>query len=80
MPNPFNRPLTFGDAGQIAALRIMNGRDLYCPLCFREHDRICYSPGARCTRCHRGKLVRAANHPAEVRRRARTRGENAGVA
>ena len=38
MPNPFKRPLRFGDPEQIAAIKAMNGENLYCPECYAEHD------------------------------------------
>lgn len=57
--NPFSRPLRIGDAEQAQAIRVMNGPDLYCPVCFyvpAEHGERAWL-GQSCPRCSLGHYV-----------------------
>ncbi|HUU59655.1 MAG TPA: hypothetical protein VMZ50_08930 [Phycisphaerae bacterium] len=62
------RPMRFGDAAWIEALRIMNGEHPYCPLCLTVFDWLDRSyVGVRCGHCHDGFLVPGAAMEAEWR-------------
>lgn len=53
MKNPFKRPLRMGDREQIRAVKIMNGDELYCPVCYKTYDPDRHSVGEGC--CRTGK-------------------------
>ena len=56
MKNPFKRPLRFGDREQIRAINIMNGDELYCPVCYAAYDPYGHGVGETCRQCRWGKL------------------------
>ena len=59
---PFDRPLVFGDPEQLAAMRVINGRDAYCSHCYHAHGSSVgvEAVGLRCPRCGEGYLLPGA--------------------
>lgn len=60
MKNPFKRPLRMGDREQIRAVNIMNGDELYCPVCYTTYDPAYHSVGETCRECRWGRLQAGA--------------------
>lgn len=62
MSNPFDKPLRIGDADQVAGIKAMNGKWLYCPKCYAVFPGGFYRQ--RCGHCGQGRLIHGAASPA----------------